>query len=244
MSKYLMLIGLVVGFGSCVWMNADQNESEEKASKWEVLFDGSNVDQWRGYQRESFPNLGWKIENGNLVVEKSGTEEVGFGGDIITKKKYKDFDLQLEFLLSDTANSGVLYLVQEIDSMAIWNNAPEYQILDNPTYEAMLGDWMDTHRTADNYDLQMAKEDYCKPVGEWNIARIVKRGLHVQHFLNGNLTVEYEINSPEWKGLVAKSKFKDYPKFAQAKSGHIGLQDHGHRVEFRDIRIKDLSLQK
>ncbi len=207
---------------------------------WEILFDGTNVDQWRGYNKASFPDYGWKIEDGLLIVEKSGMGEEGNAGDIITKKKYRDFELELDFMISDTSNSGIMYLVVEKEGVPAWHNAPEYQILDNPTYEAMLGDWMDTHRTADNYDLQMADKDYSKPVGKWNKARIVKKENHVEHWLNGHKTIEYEINSPEWKALVANSKFNEYPGFAQAKEGHIALQDHGHRVSFRNIRIREL----
>jgi hypothetical protein len=217
----------------------EKAENQTVESEWEVLFDGKSVDHWRGYNRKRFPTKGWRVEDGLLIVEKSGTEEAGFGGDIITKKKYKDFEFELDFMVSDTANSGILYLVKEVKGTPIWHNAPEYQILDNPTYDKMHGDKMDTHRTAENYDLQKAEKDYMKPVGEWNTARIVKKGNHLQHWLNGNLTVEYDINSAEWKALVAESKFSEYPDFAQAKEGHIGLQDHGHRVAFKNIRIKE-----
>ncbi|MDX1409542.1 MAG: DUF1080 domain-containing protein, partial [Saprospiraceae bacterium] len=163
---------------------------EEIKQGWMLLFDGISTEHWRGYNQDSFPERGWIVDNGDLVVQKSGTEEAGFGGDIITIEQFQDFVFSFDFMLSDSANSGILYLVQEADNTPIWNNAPEYQILDNPTYTEMLGaEWMPTHRTAENYDLHAADQDHCKPPGEWNTGMIRKSGTHVQHWLNGNLVV-------------------------------------------------------
>jgi hypothetical protein len=204
----------------------------EKAEGWQLLFDGETTGLWRAYQKETFPNGGWEVNNGELHVQKGG-------GDIITKEQFGNFDLKMDFLLSDTANSGIFYLAIEEPEMAIWQNCPEYQILDNQTYIDMNGD-MSTHLTAENYDLQSAPEDYTNPVGEWNTARIIHNNGHVEHWLNGKKTVEYDIGSEEWESLVKKSKFADYPKYGRAKKGHIGLQDHGHLVKFRNLKIKKL----
>jgi hypothetical protein len=204
----------------------------EKAEGWELLFDGKSTDQWRAYQKETFPEGGWEVKDGELLVEKGG-------GDIITKAQFGNFELAMDFLLSDTANSGIFYLVIEEPEMAIWQNAPEYQILDNQTYISMNGD-MSTHLTAENYDLQSAPDDYTNPIGEWNTARIIHQDGNVEHWLNGKKAIEYQIGSEEWESLVQKSKFAEYPKYGRAKQGHIGLQDHGHLVRFRNIKIRKI----
>ncbi len=213
----------------------------EVEAGWELLFDGTSSELWRGYQKESFPQQGWKVEDGNLIVEKSMQEGAG-GGTIITRKMYRNFELSLEFMVSDTANSGILYLGLEKEGEPMWHTAPEFQILDNQTALNSADDNFDlrTHLTGDNYDLQSAAEDYTKPVGEWNTARIVVNNGHVEHWLNGNKTIEYQINSEEWKALVANSKFNEYSDYGQASRGHIGLQDHDHEVKFRNIKIREI----
>ena len=211
---------------------------QEKTEGWELLFDGITTSSWKGYNKGTFPDKGWKVANGMLKVLKSGTEEAGHGGDIVTVDKFENFELSLDFMLTDTANSGIFYMVLEDENAAIWQNAPEYQILDDETYATMGS--TNVHFTAANYDLHPAETNYKKPVGEWNNARIIKKDAHVEHWLNGNKVVEYELWSPEWEALVAASKFKDYPQYGRTKSGHIGLQDHGHEVKFRNIKIRKL----
>jgi len=212
----------------------------EKSEGWDLLFDGVSLDAWRGYNQEHFPKKGWIVRDGELLVLKSGTGEDGFGGDIITKVQYEDFDFTIDFMLTDTANSGILYLVKEFEDTPIWHNAPEYQLLDDSTYYQMMGDWLDTHRTGDNYDLYASDKNYSNPVGEWNTARIRKKGNTVEHWLNGNLAVSYEINSIDWVRRVQNSKFNEYPMYCKATRGHIGLQDHGHEVRFRNIKVRRL----
>ncbi|HHM21611.1 MAG TPA: DUF1080 domain-containing protein [Bacteroidetes bacterium] len=211
---------------------------EEKAAGWELLFDGKNTSKWRGYNKPAFPSVGWKIMDGTLAVEHSGTEEAGHGGDIITKDKYENFELSVDFLLSDTANSGIFYRVVEVEGEPIWHNAPEYQLLDDKRYAEM--GITNLHFTAANYDLHPAEKDYTKPIGEWNTAHIIVNHNHVEHRLNGHLVVAYDLESPEWEALVAKSKFKDYPRYGRTRNGHLGLQDHGHLVLFRNIKVRRL----
>lgn len=215
-----------------------EKESEEG---WQLLFDGKSTEHWRGYNKESFPSHGWKVEDGNLIVEKSPQEGAG-GGTIITRKMYRNFELSLEFMVSDTANSGILYLGLEKDDEPMWHTAPEFQILDNQTALNNADDKFDlkTHLTGDNYDLHSASEDYTNPVGEWNTARIVVNDGHIEHWLNGNKTIEYQINSEDWSTLVANSKFNEYSDYGQASRGHIGLQDHDHEVKFRNIKIREI----
>lgn len=222
-------------------VSANMLSEAEKEAGWKLLFDGKTTNGWRGYNHETFPTIGWKInEAGSLTVSKSGTEEAGFGGDIITVDKFENFELLVDFMVSDTGNSGIFYRVLESKDQAIWQNAPEYQVLDNQTYINMYGDDMKTHLTGDDYDLQAAPEDYSKPVGEWNTAKIVINNNKAEYWLNGKKTIDTVLESPEWEALVAKSKFKDYPQFGRTKKGHIGLQDHGHLVKFRNIKIREL----
>jgi hypothetical protein len=218
--------------------------SEVKAG-WELLFNGRSTDKWRGYNRSSFPTKGWFVDGeGNLCVSKSGTEEEGFGGDIMTKARYENFELKVDFMVSDTGNSGILYRVLEASDMAIWQNAQEYQVLDDQTYIDMGGMDMNTHLTGDNYDLQSSSGRYSNPVGQWNRAKIIVDGQKVEHWLNGEKTIECVLGSEQWDTLVSKSKFKEYPDFGRAIEGHIGLQDHGHLIKFRNLKIKPLPSHK
>lgn len=128
----------------------------------------------------------------------------------------------------------------EREGAAIWHNAPEFQVLDDQAYIDMDTMDMHTHLTGDNYDLHSSEVRAAKPLGEWNQVRILVDGAHVEHWLNGQKTVEYELWSPEWEALVAKSKFSGYPEYGRATRGHIGIQDHGHEVRYRNIKIRPL----
>ena len=211
----------------------------EKADGWRLLFDGTTTAGWRGYNRDAFPEYGWKAEDGNLIVmppDSTGRS----GGDLITIEPFDHFDLRLEFKISPEANSGILYLAQELPDQAIWHSAPEFQVLDDSAYIGLEGFDLATHKTGDNYDLHAATTPAARPVGEWNEARIVVNHGHVEHWLNGIKTVEYQLGSPEWEALVAQSKFNEYPEYGRAEKGHIGLQDHDHLVWYRNIKIKTL----
>ena len=212
----------------------------EQAAGWRLLFDGETTNGWRGYNNESFPEVGWEVADGNLIVLASDGEEEGNGGDIITEATFDNFELSLEFLLSPVANSGILYRVVESEGEPIWHNAPEYQVLDDTAYIEMGTMDMFKHLTGDNYDLHASVVTASKPIGEWNHARIVVNGAHVEHWLNGMQTVAYELWTPEWEELVRGSKFADYPGYGRATRGHIGLQDHGHTLRYRNIKIRPI----
>lgn len=211
----------------------------EEAEGWELLFDGTTAQHWRGYNHPTFPNQGWGVKDGELQVYHSGTEEDGFGGDIVSKESYSDFILSVDFALSDTSNSGIFYLVQEVEDTPIWYNAPEYQLLDDETYKQIM-DITPAQLSGANYDMHAQEVNYSKPIGEWNTAVIEKRGNQVRHLLNGKLVVEYELYSEDWTKRYENSKFKAQPNYAKAISGPIGLQDHGHLCRFRNIKIKVL----
>ncbi len=208
---------------------------------WSLLFDGESTQGWRGYNMEEMPTVGWWVEDGMLTVGKSGGDESGQGGSIVTTESYSDFELSLDFLLEDTSNSGIFYRVIENDTDPIWGNAPEYQLIDDATYLTTQAEgWGPTHQTGDNYDLHNSSVRAMHPIGEWNTARIVVNENHVEHWLNGLKTVEYEFASPEWQALVSASKFNEYPAYGRTQTGPIALQDHGHRVRFRNIKIRKL----
>ena len=213
----------------------------EQAAGWQLLFDGETTAGWRGYNREEFPDTGWAVIDGALVVGATATDpDIAIGGDIVTTESFTDFDLKFDFMLSEVANSGVLYRVIEEEGAEIWHNAPEYQVLDDSAYIEMGTMDMNTHLTGDNYDLHASGGTTLHGPGEWNSGRIRVANNHVEHWLNGTRTVEYELGSPEWEALVAASKFAPFPQYGRAASGPIGLQDHGRNVFYRSVKILPL----
>ena len=213
----------------------------ERAAGWRLLFDGETATGWHGYNSETFPDTVWAVVDGALVVGATATDpDVPIGGDIVTTESFTDFDLKFEFMLSEVANSGVFYRVIEEEGAAIWHNAPEYQVLDDPAYIEMGTMDMNRHLTGDNYDLHASGDKILYGPGGWNEGRIRVLGNVVEHWLNGIKTVEYMLGSPEWEELVAASKFAAHPRYGMAATGPIGLQDHGRKVWYRSIRILPL----
>ena len=214
---------------------------EEQADGWRLLFDGSTTAGWRNAHAESFPDKGWEVRDGELVVLESGGGEAAHGGDIVTVDEYGDFELKVDFKLSEGANSGIKYFVTEKVGTPGRGSAIglEYQLLDDDRHpDAKMG--IDGNRTVGSlYDLIAAPANRpIRPIGEWNTARIVSNGRKVEHWLNGTKLLEFERGSDEFRKLVAGSKYKIYPAFGEADSGHILLQDHGNTVHFRNVKIK------
>ena len=208
--------------------------ADEMAAGWQLLFDGNSTDGWRGYGRPDVPST-WVVVEGELTHPTEGGDMDG--GDLLTVEEFTDFDLTFDFKVGSVGNSGVFYRVREAEGKGLWEVAPEYQVLDDPAYPA-TDDWQPTkHLTGENYDLHAAVDRIVHPAGEWNTGRILVEGSHVEHWLNGRMTVSYEYYSPEWEALVAASKFsaEDY---ARAPSGAIALQDHGTPVWYRNIKIR------
>jgi hypothetical protein len=198
------------------------------AAAMTVLFDGTNTDAWRGYKRETFPEKGWAVKDGTLSPIVGGDRV-----DLITKDVYRDFDLELEWKVGPMGNSGVMYDVAETEPESYYTG-PEMQVLDDIGHK----DGQNSKTSAGSlYALVAPTGKVLKPVGEWNKARIVKKGNHVEHWLNGKKVVEYELGSPALAALIKDSKFKEWPKFAQATEGHIVLQHHGDPAWFRNVRI-------
>jgi hypothetical protein len=210
-------------------------EAEKKAG-WKLLFDGTTTKGWRGYRMEKMPP-GWQVLDGALVRVKGGPGGQGAGGghDIVTTEEFENFDLQLEWKISPNGNSGVLYRISE-EPPAAWHFAPEFQLLDNTTHPNR-----DRRELAGAcYDLYAPSKDVTKPVGEWNHLRLLVNGPRVEHWLNGEKVVEYELGSEDWNRRIAQSKFRTRPQFGAIKKGPICLQDHSDRVEFRSIKIRPL----
>lgn len=223
----------------------NQLTEAEKAAGWRLLWDGRTTNGWKGARLAGFPAMGWEISDGVLSVVPSGG-----GGDIVTIEHFSDFELQLDFRLAPGANSGIGYLVEpagpkgEGPEMGI-----EFQLLDDERHpDAKMG--VNGNRTVGSlYDLiapanlseANRKEKRVNPPGEWNRARIVVRGNHVEHWLNDIKVVEYERSTPAFRALVASSKWRDWPRFGEAEKGPILLQDHGDLVSFRSIKIRSLA---
>jgi len=199
--------------------------------RWIVLFDGKSRDAWRGYQRKDFPDKGWSIDQGAFKTIVGGDQV-----DLITKRKFRNFELELEWKVSPGGNSGVFYRASEEDK-AIWHSAPEVQVLDDERHR----DGRNPKTSAASlYALIAPGGKKLRPVGEFNHLRVVLRGSNGEHWLNGVKVVEYELGSPQLRDLIAESKFKNMPRFSVLPEGHIGLQHHGEEVWFRKIRVREL----
>jgi hypothetical protein len=209
-------------------MSSDSPAPAPAGGEWRTLFDGRSLDAWRGFRNDRVP-AGWQAVDGALT-------RVGEGGDLITRDEFGDFELALEWKVAEGGNSGIIYRVTE-DAAATYETGPEMQVLDDARHKDG-----ESRLTAAGsaYGLYAAPAGVVKPAGEWNAVRILVRGSHVEHWLNGVKVVEYELGSPDWKAKVEASKFKQWPGYGRAAKGHIALQDHGDRVAYRDIKIRTL----
>ena len=222
--------------------------SKEKADGWKLLFDGNTTKGWRGAHKESFPEKGWTVGNGQITVLKSGGGESTNGGDIVTLDEFSAFELRLEFKITEGANSGVKYFVTEGEKQKGSAFGLEYQILDDESHpDAKLYTKIEGSRScAGLYDMIKPQNIRINNIGQWNQAIIkVYPNNHVEHWLNGFKTVEYERNSDAFRELVKGSKYaaREYNtngRFGEAPKGRILLQDHGDEVSFRSIKIREI----
>ncbi len=225
--------------------------TEEKADGWNLLWDGKTTTGWRGAKLTTFPENGWVITDGMLEVMPSTGGESTNGGDIVTVNKYKNFILELDFQITEGANSGIKYFVDtELNKGEGSSIGCEFQILDDKNHpDAKLG--VNGNRTMGSlYDLIKANgkefnpylpnEKYVNGFEHWNRAKIVVNGKKVQHFLNGIKIVEYERGTQQWRALVAYSKYQKWLGFGESETGNILLQDHGNNVRFKNIKIKEI----
>ena len=207
---------------------------EEKEDGWQLLFDGKSTNGWHGFNMDGFPDS-WAIESESLTMNSTDSAE---NQDILTAKKYRDFALSLEYKLTPGANSGVLYQIEEDPKYKFaYETGPEFQVIDHEGWADPLEDWQ---INGANYAMYPPKAKPFKPVGEWNQLLLVVKGNKVTQMLNGVVVVEYDKNSEEWNKLRNSGKWTDFPDWGKFDEGYISLQNHGTKVWYRDIKLKEL----
>ncbi|MBN1820640.1 MAG: DUF1080 domain-containing protein [Prolixibacteraceae bacterium] len=233
----LLVSFFLIGFVSCT--NSGKKETVEsepvKAAEddgWELLFDGKSLDNWKLFNDGEV--TGWKIVDG--ILENSGVGS-DHGGDIITKKQYKNFELVVEWNIDPESNSGIFFHVQEGNTDAIYKSGPEYQLIDDTGWP---GELEASQYSGANYGMHAPEGAEKVKAGEWNTSKIIVNGTHVENWLNGIKVVDYELWDDDWKARKANSKWAEEPFYGISETGSIGLQDHGGLTKFRVIKIKEL----
>lgn len=214
--------------------NINELNSDEIKEGWILLFDGKTTNGWRNFKEEQV-NDGWKVKNGNLMALGVGGD---LGGDIMTVDQFEDFELSLEWAISPGGNSGIFFHVLENNYPTVYVTGPEYQIIDDIGFSSPLEEWQ---KSGANYAMHNSTNKMLKSIGEFNTSRIKVQDGNVEHWLNGKKILEYTLWSEDWKKRVTNSKWNDYPAYGLAKKGHIGLQDHGSVVRYRNIKILNLT---
>jgi len=215
---------------SCTTVAEDNTLTDtEKKEGWMLLFDGKSMDQWKNFKKDGISEK-WQIKDGAMVLTGKG------GGDVMTKKTYKNFDFKLEWKISEGGNSGIFILADE-KGPQIYTHAPEIQILDNEKHSDRS---KPNHRSGSLYDMITSPPESHKKAGEWNQVRILLKDKMLKVWQNGILTAEVTIGSSKWNELLANSKFKNWKGFAANEAGALGLQDHGDVVSFKNLKIKVL----
>ena len=208
--------------------------NKEKIKGWQLLFDGNTTDGWHGFNMKVFPDC-WALEDGSLTMNSQGGGE---DLDIITDKKYRDFAFSLEYKLTKGANSGIIFQVAEDTIYKFpYETGPEFQVIDHESWPDTLEDWQ---INGANYAMYPPMVKPYKPVGEWNQLFLVVNGKEVTQMLNGEVVVKYEKNSEEWTKLRNSGKWSNFPDWGKYDEGHISLQNHGTKVWYRNIKIKEL----
>jgi hypothetical protein len=253
MIRVAAVLGLLLSSLATAGQQPNTLNEDELKKGWKLLFDGKTTNGWTGTRSEGFPEIGWVIENGELIVLPAEGDANHSGGDIITEQVFRSFDLRLEFKLAEGSNSGIKYfmdpnLLEEKGSAL----GLEYSILDDAAHPDASQGVAGNRKQGSLYDLIPAgitlepeeRERMNKPVGEWNQVRIMVRGRNVQHWLNGLKVLDFKRGSPSFRALVANSKYAGRESFGEWKSTPILLQDHGDRVAFRNIKIRKLQMNR
>jgi hypothetical protein len=246
-NKLIKVAGFVVCMGivaSCGLPADNRLTEQEKEDGWQLLFDGETMNGWRCIYTDSFPKNGWHIADGCLIVERDKGGESANGGDLITTKEYGNFELTFDFCITSGANSGIKYFVDEAlgDPRSAYGYGPEYQIIDDGVHPIFKTDHIPVGcKIGGLYELIEAPDTKkVNPPGEWNSGKIVSKDRYVEHWLNGKLMLSYVLGSDEFKKLVKQSKFRDKAGYGQTAKGHILIQDHGDKVSYKNIKIKEL----
>lgn len=248
MRTFIVLIILCTSMIAC---NKPTNETEnepienalteqEKTDGWKLLFDGESLDGWKGFKKDTM-GTAWTIDDGAIHLDNSQKEgfQAKSGGDIITVDDYENFEFALQWKIQPCGNSGIMFNVIESDDYDYaWNTGPEMQVLDNECHPDAK---IIKHRAGDLYDMITSSKETVKKVGEWNDVRIVSDHGKVSFWLNGENVVSFAIDDENWDAMIAGSKFKDMKGFGKAGKGHIALQDHGDKVWFKNIKVKEIA---
>jgi len=239
MEKIISILFLGLVFGAC---QSNKLSRTEKTNGYILLFDGKSNAGWRGAYQNQFPSHGWVIKNGQLLGQLSSGKESGDGGDIITLKKYKNFDLSFDWKLGKLGNSGVKYFVEELPVKPANSSSLigyEYQLIDDPDFIYNDKHLPEDHKTGALYNMVPPNKPDVK-IGQWHTSRIVVKGEQIEHWLDNKMIISVNRNSNEFKNGFLQSKFKSIPGYDKRKEGYILLQDHGHNVAFKNIKIKEL----
>jgi hypothetical protein len=237
MKKYRSKIPLlIITLFFCSPVTGIAQKSHTSRGKWVSLFDGKTLNGWHGYNKTG-TIINWEIEDGSMVC--LGAAADANGGDIVTDEVYENFELKWEWKISPGGNSGVMYhVVEDAKYGAPYQTGPEYQLIDDIGFPEKLEEWQ---KTGADYAMNLTNnKKKLKPVGEWNTSKIVFDKGHVTHWLNGKKIVEFVAWDAAWAKKKKEGKWKDYPDYGLAKKGLIALQDHGHKVYFKNIMIKTL----
>jgi hypothetical protein len=228
---FMVLLFAAAMLYSCKPGTKDSQNAAAEESEWISLFDGKSLNGWRSFNSDTI--AGWTVEEGHLTALGEGGD---LSGDIVSVDEFENFELYLEWKISPGGNSGVMFRVVE-GYPTTYATGPEYQLIDDEGFPSPLEDWQ---KAGANYAMHVAQNKSLKPVGEFNTTRIIAKGPHVEHWLNGEKILEYELWSDEWTELKENGKWKDYSDYGMAKKGHIALQDHGNKVWFREVRIRPI----
>jgi hypothetical protein len=238
MKRSLGILSATILLLLCNMYTFSQNTLTKKEEKegWKLLFDGKTTSGWRNFNSDKVGE-GWKVADGTLYLDKSVTQREE-RGDIMTHDEYENYELSLEWKIDSCGNSGIIFnVVEDPKYRATYLTGPEMQVLDNTCHPDAK---IEKHRAGDLYDLIKCNKETVKPAGQWNQVRLISKNSKYEFWLNGTKVVQFTMHTPEWDAMVAASKFKTMPDFGKATKGHIALQDHGDRVWYRNIKIKQL----
>lgn len=234
MKLFILPLAAVITLTSMTLFMQDKNNTlsaKEKKEGWQLLFNGKNTDQWRPYKNA--PSDGWEVVNGELHCKETGVQH---RADLVSNNQYSSFEFAFDWKVAKGANSGAMYHVSE-DHGATFETGPEYQLIDDFGYPEQLEDWQ---KSGSDYAMHPPAKIMARPAGEYNHSRIIVKGAHVEHWLNGEKVVDFDLWTPEWEQLKANGKWKDIPDYGMRKTGHLALQDHGGGIWFRNIKVRPL----
>lgn len=232
-----LILGVLAASTSAYAQSTPKLSKKEKKEGWVLLFDGKTTAGWKGFKKAEAPTS-WKIEDGALFLDTDAKKAGATGGDIITAGEYENYELQIDWKISEGGNSGIIFGVQDDAKYgATYSTGPEMQVLDDDKH---ADGKIHKHNSGDLYDLIAAPARYTKPVGQWNTAKIIKKDGKLTLILNGKVTAETTMGTEEWSKLIAGSKFKTWNGFGTFSKGHIALQDHGDKVWYKNIKLRQL----